>query len=160
MSLDDSTLRSLADFAVDIARGAGELTLRHFRGSFEIDRKADGSPVTIADREAEGLPARSYREELSQRRDHRRGSRRARRIVGPMLDHRSDRRHLLVRARRAALRRDGRAGGRRRSDGRRGKSARDRRDGLRGARARMLPQRPARAGIHASVAEQGADRGD
>ncbi len=53
MSLDDSTLRSLADFAVDIARGAGELTLRHFRGAFEIDRKADGSPVTIADREAE-----------------------------------------------------------------------------------------------------------
>ena len=53
MKLDDSTLRALADFAVDIARGAGEITLRHFRGSFEIDRKADGSPVTIADRESE-----------------------------------------------------------------------------------------------------------
>ncbi len=53
MNLDESTLGSLADFAVDIARGAGELTLRHFRGAFEIDRKADGSPVTLADREAE-----------------------------------------------------------------------------------------------------------
>ena len=61
---DDGSLRSLVDFAVDIARGAGEITLRHFRGSFEIDRKADGSPVTIADREAESLLARAYRERV------------------------------------------------------------------------------------------------
>ncbi len=50
---DDGSLRPLVDFAVDIARGAGEITLRHFRGSFTIDRKKDGSFVTDADREAE-----------------------------------------------------------------------------------------------------------
>ena len=46
-------LKELMDFAVDIARGAGEVTLRYFRREFTPERKADGSFVTAADREAE-----------------------------------------------------------------------------------------------------------
>jgi len=41
-------------FAVTIAQEAGDLTLKYFRrGDLKVDRKADASPVTIADREAE-----------------------------------------------------------------------------------------------------------
>jgi histidinol phosphatase-like enzyme (inositol monophosphatase family) len=43
----------LLDFAVALARGAGEITFRHFKGSFVTERKADNSFVTVADREAE-----------------------------------------------------------------------------------------------------------
>jgi histidinol-phosphatase len=46
-------LNQLLDFAVDIARGAGEITRRYFKGSFVAERKTDNSFVTIADREAE-----------------------------------------------------------------------------------------------------------
>jgi len=42
--------------AVDILREAGELTLSYFRSAdLEIDDKADGTPVTVADRGAERL---------------------------------------------------------------------------------------------------------
>jgi histidinol-phosphatase len=42
--------------AVEIAEEAGKLTLRYFREpQLQIDRKADDSPVTIADRQAEAL---------------------------------------------------------------------------------------------------------
>ncbi|HEY1403533.1 MAG TPA: inositol monophosphatase family protein [Pyrinomonadaceae bacterium] len=53
MNQDKSELEALLDFAVGLARGAGEITLRHFRQSFTPERKADGSFVTQADREAE-----------------------------------------------------------------------------------------------------------
>jgi histidinol-phosphatase len=48
--------RELLDFAVDVARTAGEVTLQWF-GSADlvVDSKADGSPVTAADRAAERL---------------------------------------------------------------------------------------------------------
>jgi histidinol phosphatase-like enzyme (inositol monophosphatase family) len=46
-------LGELLDFAVGLARGAGEITLRHFRQTYSAERKADGSPVTEADRAAE-----------------------------------------------------------------------------------------------------------
>src|SRR5947207_1490410 len=43
-------------FAVEIAREAGDVTLRHFRHcDLIIESKADRSPVTIADRSAEEL---------------------------------------------------------------------------------------------------------
>ena len=43
-------------FAVEIAREAGEVTLRYFRRpDLEVEDKADRSPVTIADRSAEEL---------------------------------------------------------------------------------------------------------
>ena len=51
----------LLDIAVMLARKAGEFTLRYFRhDALLIDRKGDGTPVTIADRGAERL----IREEL------------------------------------------------------------------------------------------------
>jgi len=46
-------LKELLEFAVELARGAGEITLRHFRKQPETSTKSDGSYVTIADRQAE-----------------------------------------------------------------------------------------------------------
>jgi histidinol phosphatase-like enzyme (inositol monophosphatase family) len=55
----------LLDLAVDIARRAGDLTLRFFRmRGLAVTRKEDGTPVTEADRAAE----RFIREELARRR--------------------------------------------------------------------------------------------
>jgi len=48
-----SELNELLEFAVEIARGAGEITLQYFRKQPETSRKSDGSFVTIADRQAE-----------------------------------------------------------------------------------------------------------
>ena len=48
-------LRSLLDFAHQIAWRAGKITLRYFQGDFVVDRKADETPVTIADRESEAF---------------------------------------------------------------------------------------------------------
>jgi histidinol phosphatase-like enzyme (inositol monophosphatase family) len=54
MNIDDLTAR--LDFAVSIAREAGQHTLRYFRQpGLDVDVKADASPVTVADREAEQL---------------------------------------------------------------------------------------------------------
>jgi histidinol-phosphatase len=48
--------QKLVDFAVSIAKEAGELTLSLFNGvDLEIIKKSDGSPVTQADRGAESL---------------------------------------------------------------------------------------------------------
>lgn len=49
------TLAGLLEFAVEIATEAGAATLRHFGGVVASDAKADGTPVTRADREAEAL---------------------------------------------------------------------------------------------------------
>jgi histidinol-phosphatase len=46
-------LNELLDFAVELSRGAGEITLQYFRKAPETNTKADGSYVTIADRQAE-----------------------------------------------------------------------------------------------------------
>lgn len=49
-----ATQRSLLLEAVqDAARVAGGVAMRHYRSNFAVESKADGSPVTIADREAE-----------------------------------------------------------------------------------------------------------
>src|SRR5260221_4338282 len=53
MTPDTAELKELLDFAVQLAREAGDITFRHFKGSFVAERKADNSLVTIADREAE-----------------------------------------------------------------------------------------------------------
>jgi histidinol-phosphatase len=45
--------KELLEFAVDLAVGAGEITLKYFRKDPETAIKADGSFVTVADREAE-----------------------------------------------------------------------------------------------------------
>jgi len=53
MIADAAELKSLLDFAVGIARKAGDITQRYFKGSFAVERKADNSFVTAADRETE-----------------------------------------------------------------------------------------------------------
>jgi len=58
MSIDKSELKQLLDFAVNVARGAGEITLKYFRRAPETFTKSDGSFVTIADREAEAYVRR------------------------------------------------------------------------------------------------------
>jgi histidinol-phosphatase len=59
-----STQRSLLLEAVhDAARVAGDIAMRHYRTALAVESKADGSPVTIADREAEG----AVREWISRR---------------------------------------------------------------------------------------------
>jgi histidinol-phosphatase len=52
---DTSELKHLLDFAALLAREAGDITTRHFKGSFVAERKADRSFVTVADREAERI---------------------------------------------------------------------------------------------------------
>lgn len=47
------SLRDLLEVAVSVAETAGQITLKYFQGSFAVDTKPDGSPVTAADREAE-----------------------------------------------------------------------------------------------------------
>lgn len=48
-------VEELLAFATEIAVAAGDVTLKHFGGIVEHDAKGDGSPVTVADREAEQL---------------------------------------------------------------------------------------------------------
>jgi histidinol-phosphatase len=50
------------EFAVELARGAGEITLKYFRSKPETTTKTDGSYVTIADREAEAYIRRQIGE--------------------------------------------------------------------------------------------------
>ena len=57
-----SELNELLEFAVDLARGAGDLSLNYFRKQPETSTKADGSYVTIADREAEAYLRRQIAE--------------------------------------------------------------------------------------------------
>jgi histidinol-phosphatase len=45
--------RRALDAAVDAARAAGRLALEYYRGGFDVTSKADHTPVTQADREAE-----------------------------------------------------------------------------------------------------------
>ena len=52
----------LLEFAVQLARGAGEITLNYFRKKPETTTKTDGSYVTIADREAEAYIRRQIAE--------------------------------------------------------------------------------------------------
>ena len=53
MKTSANELNDLLEFSVEIARTAGEITLKYFRGQPETHKKTDGSFVTIADREAE-----------------------------------------------------------------------------------------------------------
>ena len=47
--------QSYLDFAIDTAHRAGRLTLGYFQTGVQADLKADDSPVTVADRQAEEL---------------------------------------------------------------------------------------------------------
>jgi histidinol phosphatase-like enzyme (inositol monophosphatase family) len=50
---DERTL--LLEAVTDAARLAGQVAMRHFQSSLVVERKLDGSPVTVADRAAEEL---------------------------------------------------------------------------------------------------------
>ena len=50
---DDLAPRTMLDFAVDAAWQAGKITLEYFQTGPVVERKADASPVTLADRRAE-----------------------------------------------------------------------------------------------------------
>ncbi|MCB8982343.1 MAG: inositol monophosphatase family protein [Ardenticatenaceae bacterium] len=45
--------QTLLEFALDAAWQAGRITLGHFQTRFQAERKADNTPVTLADRQAE-----------------------------------------------------------------------------------------------------------
>jgi histidinol-phosphatase len=51
--MSDPDLRELLDVAVEAAVAGGKCTLRHFNAGVAVEWKADGSPVTVADRESE-----------------------------------------------------------------------------------------------------------
>lgn len=54
--MPDQALVARLDAALAAAQEAGDLTLRHFRSALlSVDAKPDGTPVTVADREAEAL---------------------------------------------------------------------------------------------------------
>jgi histidinol phosphatase-like enzyme (inositol monophosphatase family) len=46
-------IESLMQAATEVAQLAGSTALRHYRSALTVERKSDGSPVTVADREAE-----------------------------------------------------------------------------------------------------------
>jgi histidinol-phosphatase len=58
----NNELEQLREFAVELARGAGDITLKYFRKRPETTTKTDGSYVTIADREAEAYVRRHIAE--------------------------------------------------------------------------------------------------
>ena len=62
MPASKSELNELLEFATALARGAGDITLNYFRRQPETNRKADGSYVTVADREAEAYLRRQIAE--------------------------------------------------------------------------------------------------
>lgn len=66
MRNDLSELPQLLDFATAMAREAGEIALRHFGKLDAVERKADGSFVTAADREIE----RFMRERITEKFPH------------------------------------------------------------------------------------------
>lgn len=55
MALTAKEHRDLAQGLISIAHQAGLVILRHYAGDFDVERKADFSPVTEADREAEDV---------------------------------------------------------------------------------------------------------
>ena len=55
MTIDVVELKQLLDFSVRLARDAGVIARHYFQNTFSLERKADNSFVTVADREAERL---------------------------------------------------------------------------------------------------------
>jgi histidinol phosphatase-like enzyme (inositol monophosphatase family) len=51
--MTEPTLSSLLDFALDAVHQIGRLTLGHFHTQVDQERKADNTPVTLADKQAE-----------------------------------------------------------------------------------------------------------
>jgi histidinol phosphatase-like enzyme (inositol monophosphatase family) len=51
--VSDLSPQTLLEAVAELARAAGTIALEHFRPGIAVDTKTDGSPVTIADRQAE-----------------------------------------------------------------------------------------------------------
>jgi histidinol phosphatase-like enzyme (inositol monophosphatase family) len=51
----EARMEQWIEFATALARASGEVILRHYGGPLDVELKADRSPVTVADREAEAL---------------------------------------------------------------------------------------------------------
>ena len=51
--MPDPSLREILDFATEAAWQAGRITLGYFQTGVDVEQKADDSPVTVADRQAE-----------------------------------------------------------------------------------------------------------
>jgi histidinol-phosphatase len=64
--MNPTELKDLLDFAIQLGKKAGELSLSRFRGSFAVDRKADGTLVTSVDHEVEILLQRYILEAFPQ----------------------------------------------------------------------------------------------
>jgi histidinol-phosphatase len=62
LQASEKELKELLEFAIVLARGAGDITTKYFRRKPETSTKADGSYVTIADREAEAYLRRKIAE--------------------------------------------------------------------------------------------------
>jgi histidinol-phosphatase len=62
VTANKNELNELLEFSIALARGAGDITLKYFRKQPETSTKADGSYVTIADREAEAYLRRQIAE--------------------------------------------------------------------------------------------------
>ena len=56
-------LKELAEFAARACRAAAAVIMPHFRSSLAVEIKADGSPVTIADKKAEECILKMLRKE-------------------------------------------------------------------------------------------------
>ncbi|MCL5269253.1 MAG: inositol monophosphatase family protein [bacterium] len=54
-TLSPGQIQTFLAFARDLAREAGQVTLKYFRTRLDVETKADDSPVTVADRETERL---------------------------------------------------------------------------------------------------------
>ncbi|HLV33620.1 MAG TPA: inositol monophosphatase family protein [Spirillospora sp.] len=50
-----TAVREMLEFALDCAWKAGRISLGHYQNGIHVERKADNSPVTIADREVEQM---------------------------------------------------------------------------------------------------------
>jgi histidinol-phosphatase len=50
-----TNVQELLDFALDCAWRAGRISLNHYQNNVAVERKADNSPVTIADRDIEEM---------------------------------------------------------------------------------------------------------
>jgi len=95
-------LKHLLDFAVQLAREAGDIADRHFKGSFVAERKADNSLVTIADRKPREICAPTSSVPFPVMHSRGRG-RREDCHKRKALDYRSRRWNLLFCSRRSAL---------------------------------------------------------
>jgi 3'-phosphoadenosine 5'-phosphosulfate (PAPS) 3'-phosphatase len=84
----ESSPSTLLAAAEELARLTGGVALSHYRSALAVEQKADGSPVTAADRAAEQAAREWVRSRFPD---------------DGVLDHRSHRWYQVVRARRAAV---------------------------------------------------------